>query len=271
MKMALRFLPGHLGAILVREGKTVEYAQMRRLRDDLEHCLWLAAQLELAITRQTVSSGPSEGIGKSVETPLYFNSHASEAKHRLAVTLGRIQDQVLPCYCEPPWGICFRGRTIYCDNIIIDRAKYLLDHYTKLDNAELVEQLSVDVAMAYQAVDSPPPNIYLGDCYCKRVLYGNPEAEELVCDTCQHIHNPASLRFKNQQRGREMLVSATDAAKYVGAVWGIQLKRDTIYKWGKRGKLNRWPTTTVDTLWRLGEIVDLAMAIGKSRPDKSVR
>jgi hypothetical protein len=42
-------------------------------------------------------------------------------------------------------------------------------------------------------------------------------------------------------------------------------------QWGRRGKLHRYPTTTEHPLWLLGEIVDLATAIGKSRPDKSVR
>lgn len=245
----------------------MDYSQMRRLRDDLTQCMWLAPQLELAITRQTKSAPPSQGIGKSVETPLYFNNHASQAKADLMRAL-RDLAALVQCRCAVPVAPC----TLYRPTQTVDGITWWLQQtYTRIDNAELAEELSNAVVQAMKAVDSPPVIIYLGDCYCGRVLYGDPEGEELECDGCQHLHRPQDLRRKNQDKGRELLVSATQAAQYVGEVWGVQLKRDTIYKWGRRGKLNRYPTTTKETLWLLGEIVDLATAIGKSRPDKSVR
>lgn len=245
----------------------MEWIEKRRLLGDIATCIWLAPQLEMAITRQTKSAPPSQGIGKSTETPLYFNDNASIVKQDLRTALHRIAKSVV-CWCRPPEKLCDQ----YISPMDIrGYAEFIQSSIVRVDNSQLCNDLAEVVDRAIKIIDSPPTIIYLGDCYCGAVLYGNPEDEELECDRCQHLHRPRELRQKNQDRGRDLLVSAADAARFVGEVWGVQLKRNTINQWGRRGKLNRYPTTTEHPLWLLGQIVDLAMAIGKSRPDKSVR
>lgn len=230
------------------------FEQLRELRNLLTHCRWVARQLEIVITRQTKSAPMGEGIGKSTEQPLVFSERASTAHWTLRRTLLKYALPARSCSCTPPGAPCalepLPGLT---DNL----AAWMVERVMKFQGED---SMLADVRAAYteavEAIDRPPTRIYLGDCVCETKLYGDPEADELSCPGCDLIHNPVMLRLANQERGKNLLVTAADAARYVGDVYGIQLTAKRIRVWSARGKLERYEGDELK--YRLGDVIELA-------------
>lgn len=229
-----------------------------RLLAMLQKAEWIAEELQLVITRQTKSSGPSEGIGKSNDTPLFWNEGASEAYWILRETLWSWSHEV-SCECQVPWLPCyFSSDTKPYGKTAGSIAAWLGERVMRFESDDALEEIEAAVAQALEAVDSPPVRIYLGDCDCGKKLYGDPTQDEMECKSCAAVHNPGLLRAENKRKGRELIVTAAEAARYVGDVYGIQLTRNLINKWSSRGKLLKYPTTKGDLGFRLGDIIDLA-------------
>lgn len=233
----------------------MRFEDKRLLLDALEKAQWLAGQLQLVITRQTKSSGPSEGIGKSNDTPLFWNENASEAYWILRATLQAWVHEVA-CECKPPWDECSLFHPMSESAGVL--AMWLADRVMRFESDDALEEIEAAVAQAFEAIDSPPVRIYLGDCDCGKKLYGDPTKDEMECKACGQVFNPSALQASNRQRGREMVVTAAEAVRYVGEVYGMQLTRHRIHMWCRRGKLDKYPTTKGDLGFRLGDIIDMA-------------
>jgi hypothetical protein len=233
----------------------VRFEDRRLLLDALEKAQWIAGQLQLVITRQTKSSGPSEGIGKSNDTPLFWNEAASEAYWILRATL-QAWVQEVACDCKTPLEPCPLFYPI-SDNARV-LAVWLSYRVMQLESDDALEEIEAAVAQALEAVDSPPTRIYLGDCPCGKKLYGDPTKDEMECKGCGTVYNPSLLRANNRLRGNDLVVTAAEAVRYVGDVYGMQLTRHRIHMWCRRGKLPKYPTTKGDLGFRLGDIIELA-------------
>lgn len=235
----------------------MNFDDVRRVYGELGTVWWLEMQLELVITRQTKSSGPSEGIGKSNSTPLFWNEQAAEAEWILRSTLQAWVNE-FACDCEVPYNSCLSV------DLMMDRhqpianlASFLIHNIAKLPD-EAVDEILAAIDLCRRAIDTPEVYIYLGDCGCGNKMYGDPSKDSLECARCLEEHHPGMMRLENQRKGRELIVTAADAARYLGDVYGIQINRHRINVWASRGKLEYHQIDEETQGFRLGDIIDLA-------------
>ena len=223
------------------------FADMRLLRTKLQRAAWLARQLELAITRQT-KMGPERVGGRSTETPVPFDDRASEAAWVLrnvlvnhagpvAVKLGEHLDLSL----QTP-----------------DLAMWLHARVTHVEDHDLIDELLDALDLGTKAIDQPTVRIYLGDCECGARIYGDPENEAVPCEVCERTHDGRARRRANNLRGRDLPVTANDAARYLGEVDGVAVSAKRIRVWASRGKLEHVGfSPDGQRTYRLGDVVDL--------------
>jgi hypothetical protein len=239
------------------------FETVRAIRDKLTTAAWVAEQLQLNITRQTQSGTPYRDGGKSTDTPLVFDDRASEADWILRNTLAAHSIDASGCRCDPPTATCELPVTPPPRGTVA-LARWLLNHSTRITDTNALEEISAAVDYGHSVIDCPAVRIYLGDCECGEKLYGDPEATEILCGRCACVHNPSEKRAANNARARDYPVTASDAARFVGAVCGLQLTPGRIRVWASRGKIT---ALGVDqdghNLYRLGDVVDTARAVAQ--------
>lgn len=216
----------------------MDFESRRQLRQVLSTAQWVAEELELAVTRQTKSGGARVG-SRGSETPLVFNEKASQAAQVMHETL-----------LEWTGWEGFTGTTSQL-------VGYMIESIMDFHDETMVEEIDYVVGYAMKFIDSPAVSIYLGDCACGNRLYGDPEADCLICDGCALEHKPKVLRLINQRKGFNLVVTAEQAGQYLGEVYGIPVTANRIRVWCSRKKLT--PLNVKGTnLFRLGDIIDLA-------------
>lgn len=185
--------------------------------------VWLWQEVQLEVTRQSQHSGPSEGIGKSTEKPVYFNVHAAKYADSL-------QKSVIN------WTLgCGRAATP-------DRLYWLSDnvfHLLRVEGAiaNCYTELTNQIIAGMKIIDQPP-RVYLGDCpACHGELFGNPEEETQTCHTCKINMPTAELRADTRVRAREMYVTPREAQRVLGMVYEVQITEGRIAQWKRRGKV----------------------------------
>ena len=139
------------------------------LRMRIRTLAWLWGELQIEVTRQSQHSGPSQGIGKSTEKPLYFNEKA-------ALVAGAMQTKVIQ------WTVgCGRTTTT-------DRLFWLSDNvfsFIKYEGAlaGCWHKTNEMLADGMKVIDKIP-RVFLGACpACGGELFGNPEEEMQRCRT----------------------------------------------------------------------------------------
>lgn len=224
------------------------FADMRLLRTKLQRAAWMARQLELAITRQTKMGGERVG-GKSNETPVPFDDRASEAAWVLR--------NVLVNYAGPV--AKSRGEHLDLSMQTPNLALWLHARVTSIADPDLIDELLDALDLGTKAIDQPTTRIYLGDCECGARIYGDPENEAVPCDACHQTHDGRARRRANNLRGRDLPVTANDAARYLGEVDGVAVTAKRIRVWASRKKLEHVGfSPDGQRTYRLGDVVDLA-------------
>lgn len=224
---------------------TLPFDVLRLLRKRLETAAWLAPQLELNITRQVQSGNPYKDGGKSNETPLVFDDRASEAAWVLRQTLLAHASEM---YEELAAGMS-----------TVDLARGLHRNVVAIQDPNALDEITSAVDLGLKIVDRPVCRIYLGDCECGQRLYGDPEESEIECGRCGAKHEPQARREMNAIRGREIPVTATEAAKYLGEVCGVMMTASRIRLWAHRGKLTPIGVNQdAKPVYRLGDVLDRA-------------
>lgn len=224
------------------------FADMRLLRTKLQHAAWMSRQLELAITRQTKMGGERVG-GKSNETPVPFDDRASEANWVLRNTLVSHAGPVAVA----------RNEFLDLSMQTPDLALWLHARVTSVTDSDLIDELLSALDLGTKAIDQPTVRIYLGDCECGARLYGDPENEAVPCDGCGRLHDGRARRRANNLRGRDLPVTASEAARYLGEVDGVSITSKRIMMWAKRGKIaDVGVNHDGHKVYRLGDVVDLA-------------
>ena len=226
----------------------LSFTDMRLLRTKLQRAAWMARQLELAITRQTKMGGERVG-GKSNETPVPFDDRASEAAWVLR--------NVLVNHAGP---VAVRlGEYLDLSLQTPDLALWLHARVTSVEDTDFIDELMSALDLGTQAIDQPVARIYLGDCACGARLYGDPESEAVPCEACERTHDGRARRRANNLRGRNLPVTANDAARYLGEVDGVAVTAKRIRVWASRKKLEHVGfSPDGQRTYRLGDVVDLA-------------
>lgn len=220
----------------------------RGLHEKLGNAAIFARQLQLSITRQSKTGGPREG-GKSTETPLPFDDNASEADWVMRQTL-------------IAWSNEIQLLTVYSETwTTMGIALWLRMHVRQLARlgsaGQCFDEIDQALTLAVRAVDRKPVRLYLGHCQCGQELFGDPDVPEYSCLRCGVDHDTNTRRIANQQQARDVVVTANEAAVYLGAVFGIRLRVSRIQNWGTRGKVPRVEVAGL-YLYRLGDVLDAA-------------
>lgn len=223
-----------------------------RFAERARRARWLVRQIEINVTRQSQAGTRFREGGRSTETPLVFDDAASEAAWVLDNTLASIARR-----CMDAWGF----GPVDPD----DLAGWLEDHavyVARVDDAgDMLGELDSAVRLCLEAIDNRQGRrIYIGDCRCGTAVYGDEDQGELAgCRRCGEIFRVAESRQANRNAGRELLVTADEAAKYAGSLYGVQITAKIIRVWGSRGKIEgRGRDRQGVTVYRLGDIVEVA-------------
>lgn len=212
----------------------------RDLRHKLVLAIWLADELETTITRQACTSDPYRAGGRDSETPLVFDSVAAETAYILRETL---EDWAIELDLKPGTG--------YPAQVL---ARYLIEKLMQLvrrpDIAQFMSEMKDAVELAFRAIDQPRRRVYCGTC-CDIPLMAECEAQTVTCRICRTEHDVDVLRGDAQVISREVMVTASEAERYLGEVNGKQVKANTITKWAARGRI-----TARAGYYRLGDILD---------------
>jgi len=246
----------------------LSFDDIRDIRSALTAVEWIAPELQNAITRQTKSGAAYRDGGKGNSTPLVFDDRASVASTDLRVTLlcwaRTVQDEWTGTTTREP----VPTGAVELSAFIKARVMGL----TPYDESK--NDILGSVSRSKVVVDSPATTIYLGMCSCGTRLYGDPESAYLECWTCGVTYDTQLLRQANQTRGENYLVTASDAARYIGDISGIMLTARRIRAWHRQGKLDHRGCTcsapekpcvtalspTGEFRFRLGDIVRLSNA-----------
>lgn len=232
----------------------LSFNEIRMLEAKLIAAQWIWEELQVAVTRQSKMAAPYRTGGKSSEHPTMFDTTASEAAWVLRNTLRQWATEVA-CDCRVPYVKCdtvFPGDVKELAGWMVSRVIRFIPH------PEALDEICAAVDLGLRVIDRPPVRIYLGDCDCGARLYGDPDADEMSCWRCAFEHDPKTLRDRNIQRGGELLVTAKEAARYVGELYGIRLTANRIRVWHKRdGKLEPVELNG-ELLFRFGDIVAIA-------------
>lgn len=219
----------------------------RALHDKLVTAAVFAHQLQVTITRQSKMGGPREG-GKSTETPLPFDSNASEAEWIMRQTLIVWADEI-------------DASAFVISSATAVVARWLAEHVRRLARlgsaGQCFDEVDQSITVAVRAVDCKPVRLYLGHCQCGTELFGDPDVPEYSCVRCGVDHDTNTRRIANQQQARDVVVTANEAAVYLGSVFGIRLRVSRIQNWGTRGKVPRVEVAGL-YLYRLGDVLDAA-------------
>lgn len=222
----------------------------RLLGEKLRSTLWLADELQVDVTRQAVKSAGSEG--RAAETPLVFGAEASEAAAVLTNTVAVWLADLDPA----------EALTTDCQ-----RVTYLIAHVLDIarlpDAGVCLDDFIGVVELGMRVVDRPPERTYLTDCGCGRRVCARDEDLVVEC-ACGCEFDVSDHRAANRTGARDMLVSAREASRLLGDVYGRNLDPATVRQWAHRGKLAAADQDGTEKLYRLGDILDLCQSRGPS-------
>lgn len=202
---------------------------------------WLCGQLELEVTRQTQHGSPNREGGKSNETPLIFDDKASEAAWIMRSTI----EAWAP---DPGLGDTKRRAIWLADNLF----RYMVSGEIVQVYREITE-----VCIVGMRVIDRPIRIYLGDCpHCSGVqIFGDPEEHLIACKACGRVMRTVELRADTRIRAREMWLTAAEAQRVLGEVYGVMITRKRINLWAHRGRIK-----AVEGRYLVADILDCAGA-----------
>lgn len=236
----------------------------KHLRQDLEEVPELVAELDVTRTKQDRIGNRSGSRSNGREQPLGYRPAALEAADVLHVTLA--------AWC--------RDVAIMTDRPLLDVpaedpvacAAFLLRDTEAIRHAAgagaCLDEVRFAVRVGFRAIDRPAEKVYAGRCTCGTDLYGFLFRREIVCPGCEVTYRTEERRAEMLNALREHLATAAEIAAGIGELYGEPINRKRINQWHSRGRLVEHGVTldSHDPLFRIGDVLDLAVATPTTRP-----
>jgi hypothetical protein len=219
-------------------------------RRDLMRIPSLMRELDTTLTRQS-QTGTGNG-GKGAVRPLPFDGNASEVGDTVRTTivtwvremhLGDVWPaDTMPAMCR--W--------------LIERTERIRGHAA---GAQMVDEVAYSVRILLRAIDLRPQMVYLGPCQtvigtyqdedgehpelCRYQMYARARDEAFDCPECRAIYNVAAKRAEMLELVKDQTATVGTCAQVL-AVFGVEVKAETIHNWARLGQRNP------PRLWRVG-------------------
>lgn len=245
---------------------------IKKLKRKLDYAAWLAAQLQVTVTRRARMTLTADRIAGSPEKPLPYHYEASDVAWNLHNTLSAWAKDV----CETR-GLDYPGNP---DTAGV--ARWLSDNVVAIAAGEGAKDCYDEVLhatnAAERAIDRPPPNwIFLGPCGgrtdrsedpCVVDIYAKPRRSDdgapgriestVVCPACNTEHDVEARRAANRELVRAALYTASEIEDSYLDDRGLRIKAQWIRVKANRGQLfaHAKHPRTGEAQYRLGEVVD---------------
>lgn len=129
--------------------------------------------------------------------------------------------------------------------------------------AKAVAGLGRAVKNAYRVIDRMQERTYLGTCLyeedgatCHAELWAREGASQVTCSQCEVTHPVAERRDWLMARAAPMVVTAKEAAVYIGEVGTLVVSETSIRNWVGRGKIPLRPGLSTQRQFELGDLLD---------------
>ncbi|SDP60992.1 hypothetical protein SAMN04487905_10638 [Actinopolyspora xinjiangensis] len=229
---------------------------LRGDRDGTNGVADLAAELDITITRQAVTTDRVGSRGN--ETPVPFHVAASDARRDLHNVLGT--------WARDLWETYDGQHSPGVVDTLGDIAGWIARHPTWLAGhpaaGELVDELRDAIARAWRVVDLAPERLYCGPCpHCRCGIYARPDRDIAGCRECGGRYEVATLREQLLDAARDTLATAAEAARALPALLGRDVSVNSLRKWAHEGRLAKHAPLPGDSRqrprYRLGDIIDM--------------
>lgn len=210
---------------------------------------WLAAHLELTITRQTrIGSGGGSGAR---ERPVPYDDRASRAAELLRDTMLLWAGVLAQGRRRPPGPACAARRCRHrsCESIRYwteppstgMSARWLSVQLDRIERhpgvVEIVEGVRYAVQRAETVVDRPPDSWYAGPCdSCAADMYAEVGATMVQCLGCANSYGAVHRREQLLAAAEDALAPATLAARALTTL-GQPVTPERIRKWAERNRI----------------------------------
>jgi hypothetical protein len=262
------------------------------LRERLYSVDQLVDDLEIALCRMTRARLDQAGIRVrgAGSTPLAFNAAASEALsllhgtlHTWAVAVARANSSrlilprnLVPVDARDPAHIAHaRGRIAGLAAWLAERLDWVRVHpAVGVLRAEIGYAIDTGHATIDRAVDldyAGPCGKELRDGTCRADLYAPRNADRVTCRRCNAVHDMAARHRWLLAAARDQLVSAPDASRTLSALLGKPVTAAMIRGYAHRRRLTQHTGPGRGPLYRLGDIVDVVVAVEAEQASKRGR
>lgn len=138
--------------------------------------------------------------------------------------------------------------------------------------AELMDEIVDAVERARREVDRPAERDYFGTCWtehegvtCTEELWAAKGADEVRCRVCGTEHAVAERRAWLLQQAADMLVTSTEAARFIGEVGRITVTEARIRGYLHRGAKLAYRPPVEAKRFRLGDLLQVVLDEGERR------
>jgi hypothetical protein len=230
-----------------------------RLERDLAQMPALLTELDATLARQTATGGSGRS---GSEKPLPYDLTASAVHQLLVETMAPWVKLGLEAHPDAGW-------TEMTTAASLARALMRLHGWlqTTEDGHLAIDEIRYAVHQAERAIDRPEELVYAGPCtaeiegeHCTETLYARRGAEVVRCRTCGTEWDVAERHAHLVEIARDRLVTTSEACRAVKTYTTGQLTPDLVRQWKRRNRIVvRGHDAEGRDLWRLGDLVDLAV------------
>ena len=201
-------------------------ATERRLLHEKLHDLagWLSTALDDCVVKQMHRTDNEGGHGKRRNTPIPYNSAASDIAHDVHGTLNAWIGQV-----AIERRVAHPGRTR-----TPQAARWLMHHLNDLavckDAHDAYDEIIDAHRRAYRAVDKPLHRTYQGTCeICNAELWAKRTDTDIVCHACATVIPKADNDNRLNRILETRLFTADELVSIIADRYGAQVKSKTIH------------------------------------------
>ncbi|MCA1191634.1 hypothetical protein [Saccharopolyspora sp. 6V] len=255
-----------MGGCITNCGNPVEDAMLcngcwGQVEAALRSVSWLAEELQVTITRQSVGARGPKSATPVDETPILFNVAARERQDDLrTVLVGWVR-------CLWEW----RGADqLDCEDTLEGMAAWLLRHPTWCRQHEAADELLDEVRDAVercvQVIDRAPDRVYLSLCdadledgtVCEARLYGREDRHVATCRECGTRWDVPVRRGWMVARAAHEEANSVRLSDLLAAL-GYAVPSSTIRTWARQEKIKAVRRDERGrALYRVGDVLELA-------------